>query len=163
MPACPNCGHELPGTSHFGLKANAKNYIYNPIGLKPGRKYDRRFALLYYPPKKVDNAMILGSCLVIASEELPKGEKAHPFISGSKFYDDELVKLEEAVHQIIAADIAFTAHATGQALHSIYMRTLNSLYQSKYSREMIKSMAISMYDRMCDVDRITEQEEESFG
>jgi hypothetical protein len=67
------------------------------------------------------------------------------------------------VHQIIAADIAFTAHVTGQALHSVYMRTLNSLYQSKYSRELIKSMAISMYDRMCDVDRITEQEEESLG
>jgi hypothetical protein len=158
MPTCPNCGHELPGVSHFGLKANAKNYIYNPISLKPGRKYDRRFALLYYAPKKADGAVVLGPCLVIASEEVPRGEKTYPFISGSKFYDDDLLKLDEAVRQIIAAQIAFTAYVTGQTLHGVYMRELNNLYQSRHVRELIKSMAISMYDKMCDVDRITERE-----
>jgi hypothetical protein len=158
MPACPNCGYELPGTSHFGLKANAKNYIYKPINLKPGRKYDRRFALLYYPPRKADGAVVLGPCLVIASEEVPREEKMYPFISGSKFYDDDLLKLEEAVHQILAAQIAFTAYTTGQTLHGVYMRELNNLYHSQHVRELIKSMVMSMHDKMCDVDRITEQE-----
>jgi hypothetical protein len=158
MPACPNCGYELPGVSHFGLKANEKNYIYTPIPLKPGRKYDRRFALLYYPPRQVDSAIVLGSCLVIASEEVPRAEKTYPFISGSKFYDDELLKLDEAVNQLLAAQVAFTSHVTGQPLHSVFMNRLRSLYNSGQIRRLIQSAAMTMQDKMRHVDRITEQE-----
>jgi len=158
MPTCPNCGYEIPGVLHFGLKANEKNYIYNPIGLKPGRKYDRRFALLYYPPKLSGGEVVLGPCLVVASEEIPRAEKTYPFISGSKFYDDELLKLDEAVNQIIAAQVAFTSHVTGQPLHSVFMNRLRSLYNSGQIRRVIQSAAMTMQDKMRDVDRITEQE-----
>jgi hypothetical protein len=145
---CPNCGYEIPGVSHFGLRANPKNYVAPPIYLTPGRKYYYRFALIYYPPRLDPEAGQLGPCLIIANEEVPKEGDRMPFISGSKFYDHEIDKLELAVDQLLAAQIAFKSMVTGREPASTLHSRLSTIsYERRYRQtlaEMIESMLVSM-------------------
>jgi len=145
---CPNCGCDLPAPSHFGLKAHPKNYIAPPIELYPGEKYRRRFSLLYYPPKTDPEYGPLSQCIVIASEEIPKDGLRTAFISGSKFYENELDKLSRAVMQLLSAEIAFRSLVLNRQIHSTFHSRINSLYGVKGERAELAEMAQRMYDSM---------------
>jgi hypothetical protein len=155
---CPNCGHELPGVSHFGLQANPKNYIAPPIHLRPGRKYYYRFALIYYPPRPDPEIGSLDPCLVVANEEVPKEGGRTPFISGSKFYPEDMALLELAVDRLLAAQIAFKSMVTGREPASTLHSRLSTIsYEQRY-RQTLADTVVSMIESMRRCAAITERE-----
>ena len=157
---CPNCGADIPGTAHFGLKASPKNYLAPPIELTPGRKYIRTFALLFYPERKDPEAGELPSCVVIASEEYPKTEKSYPFIAGAKFYPEDLDKLNRAWEDIMLTELAFRSLVAGSRLspETLLQTRLRALYFSPAKREELYHRLQSIYTSMVICRDVTARE-----
>jgi len=154
MGKCPSCGAELPEPSHFGLKASPKNYVAPPIPLKPGKKYLRRFSILYYPPRED-----LDDCVVIASEEYAKVDKPYPFISGAKFYRDELDMLQRAAEDIMLAELAFRSLGAGRRPETLLFSRLQSLYHSPRQRAELSHRLETIYKAMLVCREVTAREE----
>ncbi|MEM4382848.1 MAG: hypothetical protein QXU44_02190 [Candidatus Caldarchaeum sp.] len=158
---CPNCGAELPSPSHFGIKASPKNYITPQLILAPGKKYQRTFAILFYPERQDEELGHLSPCVVIASEEYPKdNDKSYPFISGSKFYKDDLGKLGVAAEYVLLTEVAFKAYITGRSLETLFNNRLRELYHSPDVREDLSIKAQSILNRMKLCADITRKESE---
>jgi hypothetical protein len=160
MAKCPNCGAELPEPAHFGLKAHAKNYVTPPIPLKPGRKYLRRFSLLYYPPRTDPEYGMLSDCVVIASEEYSRdSEKSYPFIAGAKFYSDELGLLRRAAEDVLLAELGFTALTRGRRAETVLMDRLRELYYSPVKRAELGERLTAVVRQMQICRDVTAREE----
>ena len=160
MVKCPSCGAELPEPAHFGMKAHAKNYITPPIPLKPGRKYFRRFSLLYYPPRIEPEYGMLPDCVVIASEEYPRQtDKSYPFIAGAKFYADELGLLRRAAEDVLLAELGFTALTRGRRPETVLMERLRELYYSPVKRADLGERLTAVVRQMEICRYVTAREE----
>ena len=158
MSKCPSCGHEIPGVSHFGLKASPKNYLTAPIELAPGRKYIRTFSLLFYPERNDPQLGVLPPCVVIASEEYPKVEKSYPFIAGAKFYPNDIQKLSRAAEDVMLAELAFRALIYGRQPHTLLHSRLRTLYHSPGKREQLHHRLQSIHSNMVICRDVTARE-----
>ena len=151
---CPNCGAEI-GKFHKGLTPKPENYIIAPLNLTPGKKYDRRFSLLFLPPKILNENTYLGCALVIASEEVKK-DTGQIYVAGSKFYDNELSILNEAVNRILAAEVAFRSIVTDRELYTVLNNRLNDLYRSNQTRERLVELSSTMLRSMRNALRLSD-------
>jgi hypothetical protein len=147
MVKCPECGAEVPGPGHVGLRIAADNIISRPIGLKPGKKYARQFYIAYLPERVKEGEEALPPCVVIASEEKSLSG-GHVFVAGAKFYDDEIDKLQAAWEDVMLAYLAFKSHTTNREPASLLMAELRSLYNSQMRRADLGQRLEDMADRI---------------
>jgi hypothetical protein len=152
---CPECGAELPSPTHIGLRLRPENVVSEPIELRPGHKYGRRFYVAYLPEKTGAAGEALPPCVVLASEERDTAS-GRSFVAGAKFYVDEMDKLRRAWEDAMLSEIVFRAVAAGRPLESLFHSQIRELYHSAQRRADLWGRAVEMLRKMRAVERSVE-------